>query len=77
MQSLPLYTLCFFFMLLNGDIVEIEKPDGICSPTLILDQFLGLFLHPSIFSAKNSTSVWIINGALLVFLYCLISRTLF
>ena len=44
-------------MLLNGDIVEIEKPDGICSPTLILDQFLGLFLHPSIFSAKNSTSV--------------------
>ena len=77
MQSLPLYTLCFFFMLLNGDIVEIEKPDGICSPTLILDQFLGLFLHPSIFSAKNSTSVWIINGALLVFLYSLISRTLF
>ena len=27
-QSLPLYTLCLFFMLLNDDIVDIEKLDG-------------------------------------------------
>ena len=30
-QSLPLYTSCLFFMLLYEDIVDIEKPDGICS----------------------------------------------
>ena len=39
-------------MLLNADIVDIEKPDGIYSPTFVLDEYLGLFLHPSIFSIK-------------------------
>ena len=28
MQSLPLYKLALPFMLLNDDIVDIEKPDG-------------------------------------------------
>ena len=37
------------FMLLNYDIAEIEKPDSICSPTFVVNDFLGLFLHPSIF----------------------------
>ena len=37
-------------MLLNEDIVDIERPDGICSLTFALDEFLGLFLHPSMFS---------------------------
>ena len=32
-------------MLLNDDIVEIEKSDGMCSPTFIADEFPGLFLH--------------------------------
>ena len=50
MQSLPLYTSCLFSMLLNDDIIGIEKPDEICSPTSSVNEFLELFLHPSIFS---------------------------
>ena len=37
-------------MLLNDDIVDIEKPDGICSLTFAVNQFSELFLHSSIFS---------------------------
>ena len=48
-QSLPLYTSWLFSMLLNGNI----KPDGICSLTFVLNEFSGLFLHPSIFSVKD------------------------
>ena len=36
MQSLPLYTSCLFSMILN-DFVDIEKPDGICSFTSVVD----------------------------------------
>ena len=43
-------------MLLNEDIVNIKKPDGICSPTFVEDEFSGLFLHPSIFSIIHSRS---------------------
>ena len=53
-QSLPLYISCLFSMLLNEDIADIEKPDGICSLTFVVDKFLGLFLHPSIFSIIHS-----------------------
>ena len=56
MQSLPLYTSWFFLMLLNKDIVDIEKPDGICSLTYVADEFSGLFLHPSEFSIIHSRS---------------------
>ena len=35
MQSLPLHTSCLFSMPLNDDIVDIEKPDGICSQNFI------------------------------------------
>ena len=63
-QFLPLHTSCLFSMLLNDDIVDIEKPDGICSLTVVVDEFSGLFLHPSIFSVKHSRSAEIINGAL-------------
>ena len=55
-QSLPIYTSCFFSMLLNDNTVEIEKSDGICSPTFVVSEFWGLFLHPSIFSIKHSRS---------------------
>ena len=34
-------------MLLNDDIVDIEEPDGICSPTFFENEFWGLFLHQS------------------------------
>ena len=30
LQSLPLYTSCLFSKLLNDNIVDIQKPDGIC-----------------------------------------------
>ena len=56
MQSLPQYTSCLFSLLLNEDIVGIEKPDGICSFTFVVDEFSGLFLHPSIFSIIHSRS---------------------
>ena len=35
-------------MLLNKDIVNIEKPDGICLLIFVVDEFSGLYLHPSI-----------------------------
>ena len=40
-------------MLLNDDIVDIEKLDQICSLTFAVNEFLGLFLHPSMFSIKH------------------------
>ena len=64
MQSLPLYTLNLFSMLLNDDIVDTEKLGDICSPTFVVGEFSGLFFHPSIFSIKHSRSLQIINGAL-------------
>ena len=39
-------------MLSNYGIVDVKKPDGICSPTFAEDEFSGLFLHPSFFSIK-------------------------
>ena len=39
-------------MLLNDNIKDIEKLDGICSPTFVVNEFLGLFLHPSFFPIK-------------------------
>ena len=41
-------------MLLNEDIVEIGKPDEICLLTFDVDEFSGLFLHPSIFPIIHS-----------------------
>ena len=35
-------------MPLNDDIVGIEKLDRICSPSFVVNDFPGLFLHPSI-----------------------------
>ena len=41
---------------LNDDIVHIDKPDGICSPTFVVNECSGRFLHPSIFSIKHLKS---------------------
>ena len=30
-------------MLLNGDILDNKKPNGICLPTFVADEFSGLF----------------------------------
>ena len=43
-------------MLLNDHILDIERPDGICSHTFTVHEFSGLFLHPSTFSIKHSRS---------------------
>ena len=43
-------------MLLSDDDVDINKPNGICLLILVVDEFLELFLHPSIFSIKHSRS---------------------
>ena len=56
-------------MLLNNDILDIEKPDGICSLTFVVDEFSGLFLHLSIFYILHSRSAKIINDALSDFRY--------
>ena len=44
----------FFCILLSEDIVDIEKADEICSLTFVVNQFSGLFLHPSVFSIMYS-----------------------
>ena len=43
-------------MILNNDIVDKNKPDGICSLTIVVVEFSGLFLHPSIFFTIHSRS---------------------
>ena len=43
-------------MLLNDNIVDNEKPDGICLHTFVVDEFSGLFLQSSIFSINHSRS---------------------
>ena len=43
-------------MILNEDIVDIDKPDGICLLAVVVDEFSGLFLHPSIFCIIHSRS---------------------
>ena len=38
-----MYASCLSSMLFNDDIVNIKKPDGMCSPTFVVDEFSGLF----------------------------------
>ena len=56
MQSLPPYKSCLFSISVTENTIYIEKLYGICSLTFTVDEFLGLFLHPPIFSIKNSRS---------------------
>ena len=51
-------------MLLNEDLVGIEKPDQISSLTFVIDELSELFLHRSIFSIIHSRSAKIMNRAL-------------
>ena len=43
-------------MLLNDDIANIEKRDGVCSLAFVVNEYSGLFLGPLIFSIKHSRS---------------------
>ena len=42
MQSLLLYISCLFSILLKEVIVDIEKPDGMCSLTFVVDEFFDI-----------------------------------
>ena len=64
MQSLPLYTSSLFSKLLKEDIIDIERPDGICLLNFVVDEFSVLFLHPSILSIIDSRSAQITNDVL-------------
>ena len=55
---------CLVSMLLYDGIVDIERADRICSLTFVMNTFSWLFVHPSIFFIKYSTSAQITNGAL-------------
>ena len=56
-------------MIPKGDIVDIEKPDGICLVTFVVDEFSGLFLHLLILTIIQSRSANIIKGAFSYFWY--------
>ena len=47
-------------MSLNDDIVDIEKPDRVCSPTFVVGDISGIFLHPSTFFQRFE--ICIIDG---------------
>ena len=50
-------------MFLHDNIADIEETDGICPPTFTVDEFLGLFLHPSFYiSLFHSTFKISINN---------------
>ena len=64
-QSMPIHT-CFFSILLNYDIANIKKYDEICPLISVMDEILGFFLHPLIFSINHLRSAKITNGALIL-----------
>ena len=76
MQSLPTYTSYLFIHYSHDDIIAIEKLDGICSLTFVVDEFSGLLLHPAFFSIKHSRSAQVINCVLSIFWYRLNSSIL-
>ena len=63
-------------MFLSDNIADIEKSDGICSTTFVVDNYSGLLLYPSVFSIMDSRSAWIRNAILADFWYLLNSNIL-
>ena len=55
-DSLQSYTSFYFSMLLNDDIIDLEKPDRTYSPTIVVDELSEFFLNPSVLSGKYSRS---------------------
>ena len=48
MQSFPRYTPCPFSIPLKDDIADTEKPDAICSPTFVVNNFEdNFYIHQS------------------------------
>ena len=52
MKLLPLNTTYLFCMLLNDDIVDFKKIEGVYLPISVVDDLSGLFLNPLIFYQK-------------------------
>ena len=52
MQFLLLHTSCLFSMHSNGDVVGIEKPNGISSPNFLQMIFQDCFYIPQSFALK-------------------------
>ena len=69
MQFLPLYASCLFLVLLNNDIVDIEKLDEIWLLSFVVQESSELFSRQSVSSIRHSISAEIINGVLLDFWY--------
>ena len=68
-QSFYINTSWLFSSFLNDNIVDIEKADWMCLLTFIVDEYLELFLHPSIFL--------IIDSRLIPSRLCLLMKTKF
>ena len=73
MQSLPLYTSYLFSMILIDDILDIEKTDGTCLPTFVVDEFSGYFIHQSFlltFKIYINNKWWFIRFLILIKFLC-------
>ena len=55
-ESFPRYKVCLFSLLSKAHVVEVEYLQGICSSTFGVEDFSRLFVHPSIFSVRDSRS---------------------
>ena len=55
-QSFPQYKVCLSSISSNPQIAGIEYPQLICLLIFIVEQFSGLFTHPSIFLINDSRS---------------------
>ena len=51
-QSFPRYKVYLYSMCSNAQIFDIEYPQGICSLIFAVEEFSGLFAHPSLFYLK-------------------------
>ena len=69
MRLLPSYTSCLFSLSLNDNIVYIGKPDWICSPTFVADDFSELLLQVSFFYIKHSRTAFLVIIQLYNFIF--------
>ena len=56
MQSFPRYRVCLFSILPKAHIIDIEYPQGTCSPNFFVKDFSAFFTHPSVTLIKHSRS---------------------
>ena len=59
-QSFPRYKVCLFLIWSNPQIAGTEYPQKICSPAFLVEDFRGLFAHPSFLLTNHSSSAYLI-----------------